>query len=97
MFFQSIITLDFFSSSQWEKLQKDDTDPGQLKGIKGSVETVARDTSSVITHNQDTKVHTKRALVSNVIKDSTNYRYLFFAVSQYLSSPNQGPNMVPGH
>ncbi|KAB0399119.1 hypothetical protein E2I00_017644 [Balaenoptera physalus] len=25
------------SSSQWEKLQKDDTDPGQLKGIKGSL------------------------------------------------------------
>ena len=55
-----MITLPFFfSSSQWEKLQKDDTDPGQLKGIKGSVETVTRDTSSMITHNQDTKVHTK--------------------------------------
>ena len=49
----------FFSSLQWEKLQKDDTDPGQLKGIKESVETVTRDTSSMITRNQDTKVYTK--------------------------------------
>lgn len=38
LYFQSIFALLFYFSSQWEKLQKDDTDPGQLKGIKENTE-----------------------------------------------------------
>jgi hypothetical protein len=35
--FQSVCALLFCFSSQWEKLQKDNTDPGQLKGIKATL------------------------------------------------------------
>lgn len=38
LYFQSIFPFLFYFSSQWEKLQKDDTDPGQLKGIKYNTE-----------------------------------------------------------
>lgn len=47
LYFQIIIALLFSLSSQWEKVQKDDTDPTQLKGIKGSIETVTRDISLI--------------------------------------------------
>lgn len=35
--FQSVCALLFCFCSQWEKLQKDNTDPGQLKGIKATL------------------------------------------------------------
>lgn len=36
--FQSVFAVLFYFSTQWEKLQEEDTDPGQLKGIKENPE-----------------------------------------------------------
>lgn len=38
LYFQSNFAVLFYFSSQWEKLQEEDTDPGQLKGIKENPE-----------------------------------------------------------